>query len=103
MFIDCISDAKPFKVFVQGAEETIGIIKVKRNQREKSFTLEDSGGASNGIVQFKIYGIWKGKEDLRFPEFLPEYHVNPTYTEKVEVKEGNLQSTEGNPKRKLSN
>lgn len=102
LFIDCISDEKPFKVFVQGAEETIGIIKVKRNQREKSFTLEDSGGASDGIVQFKIYGIWKGKEDLRFPEFLPEYHINPEYQEKVEVKENSTKLTEEILKRKPS-
>nr|MBA3987193.1 hypothetical protein [Flavobacteriales bacterium] len=90
LFIDVISDAKPFKVFVQGAEETIGSIRVSRNQREKSFTLEDSGGPSNGVVQFKIYGIWKGKENLRFPEFLPEYHINPEYLEKIEVKEENI-------------
>lgn len=102
LFTDVISDAKPFKVFVQGAEETVGTIRVSRNQREKSFTLEDSGGPSNGIVQFKIYGIWKGKENLRFPEFLPEYHINPEYEEKIEVKEDNI-LTQSKPKSKRKN
>jgi hypothetical protein len=69
IFADCISDKKPFKVFVQGAEDTYGQIRVTRSQSEKSFILEDLGGASNGTVQFSVYGIWKGKEDVRLPKF----------------------------------
>lgn len=72
LFVDCLSDTKPFKVFVQGAENTLGNIKVTRNQKSKSFVLEDLGGNSNGIVQYSIYGIWKGKENLRMPEFTQE-------------------------------
>jgi hypothetical protein len=69
IFADCISDEKPFKVFVQGAEGTLGQIRVTRNQADKSFVLEDLGGASNGTVQFSVYGIWKGKENLRLPKY----------------------------------
>lgn len=68
LFIDCISDSKPFKVFVQGAENTIGSIRITRNQNEKTFILEDMGGASNGVVQYSIYAIWKNKSNLRFPK-----------------------------------
>ena len=69
VFADCISDEKPFKVFVQGAEGTLGQIRVTRNQADKSFVLEDLGGASSGTVQFSVYGIWKGKENLRLPKY----------------------------------
>ena len=69
LFVDCLSDSKPFKVFVQGGENTMGSIRITRNQEAKTFLVEDLGGASNGIVQYSIYGIWKGKENLRFPEF----------------------------------
>ena len=69
LFVDCISDSKPFKVFVQGGENTMGAIKITRNQDEKSFILEDIGGASNGTVQYSIYAIWKQKENLRFPKY----------------------------------
>lgn len=72
IFVECLSDSKPFKVFVQGAENTLGNIRITRNQNEKSFLVEDLGGASNGTVQYSIYGIWKGKENLRFPEFSEE-------------------------------
>ncbi len=68
VFAECISDSKPFKVFVQGGENTLGSIRVTRNQADKSFILEDLGGASNGTVQYNIYAIWKTKENLRFPE-----------------------------------
>lgn len=69
LFVDCISDAKPFKVFVQGGENTMGAIKITRNQDEKSFLLEDLGGSSNGTVQYSVYAIWKQKENLRFPKY----------------------------------
>lgn len=69
LFVDCISDSKPFKVFVQGGENTMGAIKITRNQDEKSFMLEDLGGASNGTVQYSVYAIWKQKENLRFPKY----------------------------------
>jgi len=72
IFIQCISDSKPFKVFVQGGENTLGSIRVTRNQDDKSFVLEDLGGASNGTVQYSIYAIWKTKENLRFPELKDE-------------------------------
>lgn len=72
ILIECISDAKPFKVFVQGAENTLGTIKITRNQKEKYFEIEDLGGQSNGSVMYNIYALWKGKENLRFPELKPE-------------------------------
>lgn len=72
LFVEVLSTETPFKVFVQGGENTLGNIQLKRNQETKSFTLEDQGGRSNGTVYYKIYGIWKGKENLRFPEVKPE-------------------------------
>ncbi|OAD91224.1 hypothetical protein A7A78_13075 [Aequorivita soesokkakensis] len=72
LFVEVLSTETPFKVFVQGGENTLGNIQLKRNQETKSFTLEDQGGRSNGTVYYKIYGIWKGKENLRFPELKPE-------------------------------
>ena len=72
LFVEVLSPETPFKVFVQGGENTMGNIQLKRNQETKSFTLEDQGGRSNGTVYYKIYGIWKGKENLRFPELKPE-------------------------------
>ena len=77
IFVDCIADSKPFKVFVQGGENTIGSIRITRNQIEKTFVVEDLGGPSAGTVQYSIYGIWKQKENLRFPE----YHQPFTITE----------------------
>jgi hypothetical protein len=68
IFVETLSDSKPFKVFVQGGENTLGSIRITRNQGQKSFIVEDLGGASNGIVQYSVYGIWKGKENLRLPE-----------------------------------
>jgi hypothetical protein len=82
-FVDCISDSVPFKVFVQGSEDTFGSIRVKRNQKDKTFELEDIGGPSNGIVQYSIYGIWKTKENLRFPEFTPDMHQKIIETPKI--------------------
>ena len=72
IFAECISDSKPFKVFVQGGENTLGSIRITRNQKEKSFLVEDMGGSSNGIVQYNIYAIWKGKENIRLPELKEE-------------------------------
>jgi hypothetical protein len=69
ILVDCISDSKPFKVFVQGSENTLGNIRITRNQKDKTFMLEDLGGASNGTVQYSIYAIWKSKENLRFPKY----------------------------------
>ena len=69
IFVDCIADSKPFKVFVQGGENTLGSIRITRNQKNKTFIVEDLGGNSNGIVQYSVYGIWKQKENLRFPEY----------------------------------
>lgn len=69
LFVDMISDAKPFKVFVQGAEDTQGSIRITRNQQGKSFTLEDLGGQSNGTVQFSVYAIWKNKAGVRMPKY----------------------------------
>lgn len=85
-FVDCLSDSKPFKVFVQGSENTLGNIRISRNQTDKSFIVEDLGGASNGIVQYNIYGIWKGKENLRFPEYKRTKDVEPVLQEKVVTK-----------------
>lgn len=76
-FVETISDSKPFKVFVQGGENTLGSIRITRNQKEKSFTVEDLGGPSNGTVQYNVYAIWKGKENLRFPEFKEENRPKP--------------------------
>lgn len=72
LFLEVLSQETPFKVFVQGGENTLGNIELKRSQRNKSFTLKDQGGSSNGTVYYKIYGIWKGKEGLRFPELKSE-------------------------------
>lgn len=69
LFIDCISDSKPFKVFVQGGENTQGSIRITRDQSDKSFIVEDLGGPSNGTVQYSIYAIWKNKSGLRFPQY----------------------------------
>lgn len=69
LFIDCIADSKPFKVFVQGGEDTLGSIRITRNQNNKTFLVEDLGGASNGVVQYSVYAIWKQKENLRFPKY----------------------------------
>ncbi len=77
-FVETISDAKPFKVFVQGGENTLGSIRITRNQKDKSFLVEDLGGPSNGTVQYNIYAIWKGKENVRFPEFKQESRPKPT-------------------------
>lgn len=85
LFVDCLSDSKPFKVFVQGGENTMGSIRITRNQEGKTFLIEDLGGASNGIVQYSIYGIWKGKDNLRFPEFKSEYHQKASVQEKVKT------------------
>jgi len=67
----------------------LGSIRITRNQTDKSFLVEDIGGASSGIVQYNIYGIWKGKENLRFPEFKPENHLKSieqqTITSKVPI------------------
>ena len=73
IFGEIIADSKPFKVFVQGSEGALGTIRITRYQKEKSFLVEDLGGPSNGTVIYSIYGIWKGKENLRFPEFKKEY------------------------------
>lgn len=78
LFYDCISHEKPFKVFVQGAENTLGAIRVKA-RGDNWFELEDTGGASSGTVMFNIYAIWKGKENIRLPKF-----ENPIKIEKVE-------------------
>lgn len=67
VFVECISDSKPFKVFVQGGENTLGSIRITRNQNDKSFVVEDLGGPSSGTVQYNIYAIWKGKDNLRLP------------------------------------
>jgi hypothetical protein len=83
LFTETISDSKPFKVFVQGAENTLGSIKITRNQIEKSFLLEDLGGNSDGIVQFSIYAIWKGKENIRMPELKEKSILKPTEIQKI--------------------
>lgn len=72
IFTEVISDAKPFKVFVQGSEGALGAIRITRNIKNNSFLVEDLGGQSNGMVQYSIYAIWKGKENLRFPEYKRE-------------------------------
>jgi hypothetical protein len=82
LFVDCMSDSKPFKVFVQGAEDTLGNIRITRNQKDKTFLLEDLGGSSSGIVQYSIYAIWKTKENLRFPK----YERNTKITEYKTIK-----------------
>jgi hypothetical protein len=73
LFYDCISKDKPFKVFVQGAENTIGAIRVKA-RGDDWFELEDTGGSSSGTVLFSIYAIWKGKENLRLPKYEGNIH-----------------------------
>lgn len=83
IFVDCISNEVPFKVFVQGAEDILGTIAVKRNQNNKTFELTDTGGASNGIVQYKIYGIWKGKENLRLPKYEQPFEYQELRMEEV--------------------
>ncbi len=85
LFVDCLSDSKPFKVFVQGGENTMGSIRITRNQEAKTFMVEDLGGASNGTVQYSVYGIWKGKDNLRFPEFKPENHQKAIVQEKIQT------------------
>ncbi|MFT3793834.1 hypothetical protein [Flavobacterium sp.] len=75
LFVDCMSDSKPFKVFVQGGEDTYGSIRVTRDQNGKTFILEDMGGASSGTVQYSIYAIWKQKENLRFPKYQPSFQT----------------------------
>ena len=85
-FVDCLSDSKPFKVFVQAGENTIGSIRITRNQNDKSFIIEDIGGASSGTVQYNVYGIWKGKENLRFPEFKPENNLKAIEQKKITSK-----------------
>ena len=92
LFTETISDSKPFKVFVQGAENTLGSIKITRNQTEKSFILEDLGGNSNGIVQFSIYAIWKGKEDIRMPELKEKSILKPTEIETQVVTKNNFEN-----------
>ncbi len=82
-FVETISDFKPFKVFVQGGENTLGSIRITRNQKDKSFVVEDLGGPSNGTVQYNIYAIWKGKENLRFPELKEENKPKPIQRESV--------------------
>lgn len=72
IFVETLSTSKPFKVFVQAGENTLGSIRISRNQVDKSFVVEDLGGASNGIVQYSVYGIWRGKENIRLPELKDE-------------------------------
>lgn len=83
IFVDCIADSKPFKVFVQGGENTLGSIRITRNQEAKTFTVEDLGGESNGTVQYSIYGIWKQKEDLRFPKYTQPFQFQELKKEVV--------------------
>lgn len=85
IFVECISDSKPFKVFVQGGESTLGSIRITRNQSDKSFLVEDLGGASNGIVQYSIYAIWKGKDNIRFPELSPESRLKQNSIESTSL------------------
>lgn len=98
IFVECISDAKPFKVFVQGGEDTMGYIRVSRNQQDKSFVLEDMGGASNGTVQFSIHAIWKGKEGIRFPEFKNENKIRTVEDKMMSVDE-TLYKTQAKPEK----
>ena len=89
IFVDCIADSKPFKVFVQGGENTLGSIRITRNQKNKTFIVEDLGGNSNGIVQYSVYGIWKQKENLRFPEYkqpLEFQSTKATIVESTDIK-----------------
>ncbi|WP_027001622.1 hypothetical protein [Hugenholtzia roseola] len=85
LFYDCISKDKPFKVFVQGAENTLGAIRVSARGQDW-FELEDIGGASNGNVFFNIYAIWKGKENLRLPKY--EQSVQQIENEKKVATQG---------------
>lgn len=84
-FVETISDSKPFKVFVQGGENTLGSIRITRNQKDKSFIVEDLGGPSNGTVQYNIYAIWKGKENIRFPELKEVNRPKPTAVKSITV------------------
>ena len=92
IFVETISDSKPFKVFVQGGENTLGAIRITRNQKDKSFLVEDLGGSSNGTVQYNIYAIWKGKENLRFPELNEKNKPKPTVVESRTVTKNNDQA-----------
>jgi hypothetical protein len=94
IFVETISDIKPFKVFVQGAENTLGAIRITRNQRNKTFELHDVGGESNGIVQFSIYAIWKGKENLRMPIYDSNLKHQSKKIETTESKEKNIPNSE---------
>jgi hypothetical protein len=85
LFVDCISDSKPFKVFVQGSENTIGSIKITRNQANHTFEVEDLGGPSNGVVQYCVYGIWKTKENLRFPKYTKPEGTDVIHQQKVKM------------------
>ena len=88
IFVEVISKETPFKVFVQGGENTLGHISLQRNQSGKYFTLEDKGGPSNGTVVYKVLGIWKGKENLRFPEYKEDSHLaKEIKSVKLEVKQ----------------
>lgn len=99
IFGEIIADSKPFKVFVQGSEGAMGSIRITRNIAEKSFLVEDLGGRSNGTVQYSIYAIWKGKENIRFPELkkesipstyeLEEHNNNPNSDGPVLQQNGN--------------
>lgn len=86
LFVDCMSDSKPFKVFVQGGENTIGNIRITRNQKEKTFLLEDLGGPSNGTAQYSIYAIWKSKENLRFPKYERNVKFETTEIKSIKIK-----------------
>jgi hypothetical protein len=111
IFVETISDSKPFKVFVQGGENTLGSIRITRNQKDKSFIVEDLGGPSNGTVQYNIYAIWKGKENVRFPELKEENKPKPIQVESVTIdmnsknrtsKELSKESVSNNPIQKSS-
>ncbi|HQW68637.1 MAG TPA: hypothetical protein PLH25_03150 [Flavobacterium sp.] len=99
LFTETISDSKPFKVFVQGAENTLGSIKITRNQIEKSFLLEDLGGNSDGIVQFSIYAIWKGKENIRMPELKEKSILKPTEIATQVVTKNNFENQKSESKK----
>jgi hypothetical protein len=87
IFLETISDSKPFKVFVQGAENTLGAIRIIRNQKDKTFELQDMGGQSNGVVQFSVYAIWKGKEDIRMPIYDSNLKYQSKKIETINLKE----------------
>ena len=86
LFVDCMSDIKPFKVFVQGGENTLGNIRITRNQKDKTFLLEDLGGQSNGVVQYSVYAIWKSKENIRFPKYERNVKFETTKSKMINVK-----------------